>query len=117
MRLIVETVADDVLVVGVEGGLDAESCSRFNDAVAAKIAAGFTRIVLDGRRMTYIGSQAIGALLALHMRCRKAGGDLKLAALRGTVSEVIRTTGLHMRFSLHDTTDAARAAFVNNHPA
>jgi anti-sigma B factor antagonist len=111
MRLIVETAADDVLTVLVEGGLDAEACPRFVEAVSGKIAAGFTRIVLDGRRMTYLGSQGVGALLSLHTRCRKAGGDLKLAGLRGLVAEVIRTTGLHMRFDLHDTTDAARAAF------
>ncbi len=108
-----ETAADDVLTVLVEGGLDAEACPRFVAAVSDKIAAGFTRVIIDGRRMTYLGSQGIGALLSLHTRCRREGGDLKLAGLRGLVAEVIQTTGLHLRFDLHSTTDAARAAFPN----
>lgn len=111
MRMIMETGADDVLIVLLEGGLDAEASPRFSEAIGDKIKAGFTRIILDGRRLTYVGSQGIGALLSLHNRCRKAGGDFKLASLRGLVAEVIRTTGLHTRFDLHDTTEAALAAF------
>lgn len=112
MRLIMDTPADDLLIVLVEGGLDAEASTKFTDVLGAKITAGFRRVIVDGRRMTYLGSQGIGALLALHTRCRKAGGDLKIAGLRGLVGDVIRTTGLHLRFDLFDTTDAARAAFT-----
>lgn len=112
MRLIVESTVDGVMTIVLEGGLDAQTAPRLSDVVNRKIDAGVCRFVLDGRRLTFLGSQGVGALLALHHRCRRAGGDLKLAGLRGMAAEVIRTSGLHLRFDLHDHADAARHAFA-----
>ena len=101
-----------VAVIALEGGFDPGEIRDFAEEAEKVIDAYAGRVVLDLSRCTFITSQGVGSLLALHTRARKRGGDAKFAAVRGMVADVIRTTGLHLRFEQHPTVDAAVAAFA-----
>jgi anti-anti-sigma factor len=52
------------------------------------------RFVLDLANVDHVGSEDLGALVGLHTKLRKAGGELTLLNVRPRVSEVLSITRL-----------------------
>jgi anti-sigma B factor antagonist len=107
---------DDVLVVNLDGGIDATTAKQLHDALTKMIDAGFTRIVVDCSKLSYISSLGIGTLVTLHRRLRKRGGDVKLASLYGTVWDVFKVSKLDLIFNIFDDVSRARLAFREKQP-
>lgn len=58
------------------------------------IDAGRNRIALNFGHVEHLSSQAIGALLEAHRRCKAEGGDLKICEVNPLVAEVFSMTNL-----------------------
>lgn len=83
----------DILVVELAGRLDsyaAEACDRL---VALGRDGGALRVVLDLARLDYINSSGLTAIMVTARHLRARGGELVIAAPRGTPAMALETAG------------------------
>ena len=101
---------DGIVVVEVGGRLDEASCEYFFGCMESLIEEGHRRLVVDAADLGYVNSIGLGMLIRGQSRLRTRGGELHLAALQGTVAEVLRITHLDRLFDIHSTVEDAIAA-------
>ena len=108
---ITQRVQDGVTVVQPDGRIDTQAAEQLDQVLQATVAEGSTRIVVDMSTVEYISSAGLRSLAAVLVRCRDAGGDMKLAALNERVTRVFKIIGFDLLMSVTDTPEAAIAAF------
>ena len=108
--MIDEELRGGVLVLSIrEPRLDAARAPAFKEAIAARIAGGYQRLVLDFSRVDFIDSSGLGAVVASLKRLGP-GGALAVSGTRGAVAKVFSLTRMDRVFPLHETVDKAVAA-------
>ena len=83
----------------------------FSAAVAALIAAGDTRIVIDLTPVTYVDSATIGCLMDLYRQVSGAGGRLKLSGVQKRVQTMLTMTGAQNFIEIHGDEPTAVRSF------
>jgi anti-anti-sigma factor len=83
---------DDVAIVQPRGELDVATVERLRAALDGTEDAG--RLVLDLRDLTFIDSNGLHLLVALHRRAQRDGFELTLLAPAAPVDRPIRLCGL-----------------------
>ncbi|MDP7028984.1 MAG: STAS domain-containing protein [Phycisphaerales bacterium] len=111
MQLHPREIDGDIMVLAVDGGLDGTTSAGFTDDVLSIVDGGVKRLILDCSGLTAVTSVGIGALLRLHARAARLGGDVKLAGVQALPMQVLRLMRLDAVFELYDTVDRARLAF------
>lgn len=71
------------------------------------------KVVIDMKRLLFIDSSGVGALVSAITAARKAGGDIKLANVPAQVRGVFDVVRLDKLFTAYASIDEAVAAFVN----
>ncbi len=102
---------DDILVIRLHGDLDAFTTDEFNAQVKKHLEDGHAKIIIDCAHLGYVSSVGIGALVALQKRLRDRGGRVKLAAIQGTVAEVLKILHLGKVLDIHGDIEFARQSF------
>ena len=105
------TVDGDVWVISAIGELDTYTSSAFFDCIEAEIENGKKKIIVDCSDLNYLSSAGIGTLIRVHSRMKKLGGDVILAALRGTPADVLRLTHLDRVLGIYDDVEHACQSF------
>ena len=101
---------DGILVVALEGELDAYWAEEAERDLWACLEQGHYRLVLDLSGLTYLSSAGLRVLLRLHQRITSLGGELILAAPQPFVREVLATSGFDRTFPVFRAVDQALAA-------
>jgi len=100
----------DIVAVVVSGTLDENNCDYLLECVEEEILEGRKKLILDCGQLTFISSMGLGMLVRVNSRMKKIGGDVKLAAVQGTVAQVMSVVGLSRMFQMYPTVDDAIAA-------
>ncbi|HSI40305.1 MAG TPA: STAS domain-containing protein [Xanthobacteraceae bacterium] len=107
-------MADDAtrspLVVTPASRLDSASSPAFEQELAARVAEGVTRVVLDFSQVAYISSAGLRVVLVTGKKLKAAGGTLALAGLKDNCLEVFEISGFVALFPLFGTVEEALAA-------
>ena len=111
MEFYLHEVDRDLMVVAIDGGLDGSTIEQFNQGVENMIQGGIHKVIIDASHLRYVSSLGVGALLVLHRKMKKLGGDVKLASLHGVVFDVLRIAKLDTLFEIYDDVERARLAF------
>lgn len=82
-------------VIRTIGRLNMVAAPGLRELVAATVADGRTRIVVDLCDTEFIDSSGLGALIAGLKVARGAGGDLRIARVPEQVSMVLELTNLN----------------------
>ena len=90
-----EELDGGVLLIQVVGQLDTETSARFFSGVEQEIENGHSQIILNCIDLSYISSYGLAMLMRVHSRMKKIGGDVKLARVRTTVSEILHIVGFN----------------------
>ena len=92
----ISTVSTDSwhATVRLSGELDVAAADPLRAAITEHLDAGRRVIHVDTADVTFMDSTAIGAIVALHSRCKDEGGSLILTNVQGPVERLIRITGL-----------------------
>ena len=109
--IVTKNLDDDILVIKLHGKMDVVTTPQFSAEVQQHFDQGKHRIIIDCAHLGYINSMGIGALVSLHTRLRKQGGEVKLAAIQGPVAEVLRIVRLDKMLSIYGDTEFARQSF------
>lgn len=82
-----------VCVVAITGSIDALTADKLVDALASQLQSGQTRLVADFTAVEYTSSAGLRVLLTTLKDARQRGGDLRLAAIRPNVKQVLDLSG------------------------
>ena len=77
--------------------------SLLRSEVAARIAAGATRLVVDLSRVTYIDSGGVGSLVTAYLHTTRRGGQLKVVCPNERVCRILQITHLTSVLEVFDT--------------
>ena len=99
-----------ITVVELRGQLNEHSCDYFGECMESLVDAGAQAIVIDCRRIRFMSSLELGALMKVRKRVRAAGGRVCLAHVNALVAELLAITGLRNFFSIQPSTEAAVSA-------
>lgn len=100
----------DIVAVVLTGTVDESNCNYLIECVAEEILEGRTKLILDCGGLQYISSMGLAMLVRINSRMRKLGGDVKLAAVHGTIAQILNVVGLNRLFQIYPTVDEAIAA-------
>lgn len=100
-------------VIEVKGSLIGdEETDQFREAVSDFIEQGNRSLVIDLRKVNYVNSSGLGALIAAYSSYVKNGGKVKLAGLSNNVQNLLVVTKLINIFDVFDSTEEAIQSFL-----
>jgi len=95
------------------------SCTMEQSALVAEeltpvaIDAAVRVVVLDLGDLDFVESSGLGGVIAAYLKCRKRGGEFRIAAPQPNIRRVLKITRLDQLFPIFDTVEAALA---DSHP-
>ena len=105
------TDSGKVTILSLQGEIGIEEIpglrTRFDDL----LDSGRIWLVLDMEETTYLGSSALGLLLIVYNRLKELNGEVKLAGPNQLARDAMHFFGLIPVLEVHDTVEAAVAAF------
>ncbi len=111
MEIYYDDVDSEVLVIKADGGLNAGTAEGFVEDLEKLVDAGLRKIIVDCSGLDYISSFGLGVLVRLHGHLARHGGNVKIAAVKGMIVEVMRLTKLNKLFEIYPDVSRARLAF------
>lgn len=105
-----DTDVDGWTVVAASGEIDVAAAPALREELAAIIAEGTPRIVVDLERVDFIDSTGLGVLVGAARRAHSAEGDVRLVCTNSRILKVFDVTGLDEVFTIVGSVDDAIAA-------
>ena len=99
-----------IVVVVPAGEVDLASAGQLRQGLERAESQAPAGLVVDLRDVGFIDSTGIGELVGCHRRCREAGRALAFVVPTGTISKILKVTGMDSVFDLHPDEDSAAAA-------
>ncbi|MFN3322983.1 MAG: STAS domain-containing protein [Bryobacteraceae bacterium] len=110
MSMHVEKIGEVAVVEAPGEELDAGNAPDFKIGMAPVLESS-TRVVLDMRRLRFVDSSGLGAILSCMRQLAAKGGELKLCGLSEAVRSIFELVRMHRVFDIHDTPEEAIEAF------
>src|SRR5262245_1994252 len=98
---------DGLLVLYLNGRLDAVSSKMFEEKVLAVIEGGETRFVIDLSQINYVSSAGLSVFLVVSKRLTSADGKVALCSLQEPVKQAFDIVGFYSIFSILGSQDEA----------
>src|SRR5579872_3528691 len=111
MELAVESVSTVAVAVVPVEELDASNVAEVKRDIAP-ILDTQKELVLDLRRLRFVDSSGMGAILSCLRQLSAKGGDLKLCGMNRQVRSVFELVRMHRIFDIHPTQEEAVRAFA-----
>lgn len=102
-----------LVILELEGYLDAHTAPEFEKAVQQEIDTGNHRLIADCASLTYISSAGLGVFMTFIEDIRAAGGDLKICGLQPKVAQVFEILGFESIFDIVPARADAEKKFEN----
>jgi anti-sigma B factor antagonist len=102
---------EGVVVLGLQGYLDAHTAPQFERAIESEFSSGHTRLIADCAGLDYISSAGLGVFMSFIEDIRAAGGDIKLCAIVPKVYQVFDVLGFPELFDIVESIPAALGRF------
>ena len=105
------TPHEGVLVLSITGSVDSLNADQLTSAFAQPIGEGRRHLVADFAQVNYTSSAGLRSLLITVKECRRAGGDLRIAALQPQVERVLSIAGFTGILKVFGDVPSAIASF------
>ncbi len=102
---------NDVIILSLNGRLDAVSSSQFTQVVNEQIAAGYHRLGVDLKKVDFLSSSGIKALAQATQLARQQGGDSRLANARAYVKFVLNLASIDSIIKIYPNVVSATASY------
>ncbi len=110
MNVVQETVGE-VLIVGPEGKLDANSARDLEEMLQSAIDKGSMKILVDCSALAYISSSGLRVILKAAKRLNGANGRIALCRLSDNVEKVFQISGFSTVLDIEGRRQDALEAF------
>jgi anti-anti-sigma factor len=97
----------EILIVSVNGRLDAISSPDFDKEISQLMDAGELTLVFDMNELQYISSAGLRSFLMIAKKIRATSGKIALAALQDIVKQVFDVSGFNQILPIFDSVDKA----------
>ncbi len=97
----------DVLVVSVEGRLDAMTASELENSISGYIESSKKTIILDFHSLEYISSAGLRVVLLSAKKLKANKLELLISGLKDSVKDVFELSGFYSMFKIFETSEAA----------
>ena len=111
MEIAVQTSGNHVAVVELQGRLDMLSAVDVKQRLAAVVAEGRHRLVIDLNKVSFVDSSGLGALISGLKAARVAGGDLRLARPDKQVRYILEVSTLDRVLRPYATVEEALSGY------
>lgn len=101
----------EVLVVDMEGRLDAKSVGFGSDEMVKIVQSGNQKILVNLEKLEFITSSGLRVLLRASKLLQASGGKLKICSANDLVKNVLETCGFDSLISLYSTESEAIKSF------
>jgi anti-sigma B factor antagonist len=96
-----------VVIVSVEGRLNAVTAGELKDKIKALIGESFIHLVLVLTETPFIDSSGLSAIVSALKGVREKNGSLKLVGVSANVKKVFALTRLDRIFEFYDSVEQA----------
>jgi anti-anti-sigma factor len=83
----------EVVVLHLQGYLDAHTAPRFEEALRQVAADGAADIVVDCSQLDYISSAGLGLLIDAHRSARARHGQVRVASMSPAIGQIFDILG------------------------
>jgi anti-anti-sigma factor len=104
---IIKKKEDEVLIVSVNGRLDAVSSPDFDKEISQLMDAGELTLVFDLNELQYISSAGLRSFLMIAKKIKSTSGKIALASLQDIVKQVFEVSGFNQILPVFDSVDKA----------
>ena len=98
---------DNVLVVGLNGRIDASSSKELEQQCLQWINNGDHQLIFDFSEVSYISSAALRVFLLAAKRLSAVQGSIRLCAMNSTLRDVFDISGFSKLFTITATVEDA----------
>lgn len=102
---------NDVAILSVSGRLDSVDTPSFSQAINEQVAAGYRRLVVDLKKVDFLTSAGVKALVQAAQLARRQGGDFRLANAQAQVKYVLNLAGVDSVIKLYPNVVGATASY------
>lgn len=100
-----------VVVLRIQGYLDAHTAPNFERQLDQARNNGALRIVIDCSGLNYISSAGLGLLVDAYRAVKPEGGELKVAAMSPAIADIFDILGFSKVIPVYRTVEQALQAF------
>lgn len=111
---IIEKRIGDVMVLKVEGELDALVAPRLKDKITKEMENGTKYFVIDFENLVHINSLAMGILRGKLKLVKDVNGDIKLVKLNEHIKGIFEMIGLDEIFEIYESEQEAIDSYNKN---
>lgn len=111
MKISTSSAENEVVLIEIEGDVDAYSARALDKALSNLLAEGHRRLVLDASQMDFISSPGLRAILFAHREVCEHGGQVRVCGLTGQVRRIFEMVGFDECLQLSETRREAMAGW------
>lgn len=101
------TLTDDYAILTLKGEFDTFHCPRFQAEFEATLEQDVAFVILNMRRVKFINSTALGAIIKASKLCKSEEGELVISNPSRMVRDIINTLGIDQMVPVFDDEEAA----------
>ena len=103
MKISTSCAENEIVIVEVEGAIDAHTARTLEKTLNDLLARGHNRLVLDGSQMGFISSAGLRAIMFAQRELDQRGGQVRVCGLNAPVRRVFEMAGLDECLQISDT--------------
>lgn len=94
MKILTSNMKNEVILVEIEGEIDANTARGLDRTLKDLLAQDHSRLVLDASLMSFISSAGLRAIVFAQREARKSGGQVRVCGLNAQARQVFEMAGL-----------------------
>ena len=102
---------NDVAILALDGRVDSISASQLLEAIHDQISANYVRLVVDLKKVDFLNSAGVKALIQGVQLTRQQGGDFKIANAQAQVKFVLNLAGVDSVIKVYSSVVGATASY------
>jgi stage II sporulation protein AA (anti-sigma F factor antagonist) len=94
MKILTSSAENEVVLIEVEGEIDAHTARQLDKTLNDLLAQGHSRLVLDASQMGFISSAGLRAIMFAHREAYSRGGQLRVCGLSAQARRIFEMARL-----------------------
>ena len=107
---------NNVAILTLNGQFYSNYLQQFAEIVSDQLSSGFSCLVIDLKKMDFLNSIGIKAIVKAAEQTRHQGGDLRIANARKNVYYVLKLAGIDTVIKVFPSVVGATTSYISDSP-